>query len=580
MMQKLMFMLDNSQGETRAVVVAAIGSAAHASDNEFASYFPEVMKRLVLLMSLHSNEDELMLRAVATDTLVAVAEAVGKDAFRPYLGDLMNKAMEGLSLENTRLRECSYYFFAGAAQVFGDEFAPYLIAIVPHLIHSCQLDENNTHVENETEELDDVDADENEEELSFVFKSAIADEKEVAADTIGEIFQHTGAAFLPYAETCVKELVKLSSHMTEGVRKTSFSSLFTFLRTFYRLSNAQDWIPGLPPAVPLHENVAQLNALVMPAILSGWEEEDDKMVVVQLCQDLTEVTKLCGPALISDHITTIAEHLKLIFEKKAFCQLELADDEGPLDEDEQAEFDALLISAASDVVGALAAVLGESFVPFAKVFIPYLTKYYKKTKSTSERSMAIGSLGEIATEMKAAITEYTEQLFPLFVKALSDEDDEVRSNAAFAIGALCQNTTIDVSSQYPALLMALHPLFHGQALPNITDNACGAVARMTMAHPNSVPLDSVLPVLMQALPIKQQLEENETVFKLLFSLIRSQNPWIMNNLPQVLRVFGEVLPKEDDLLPKTRQEMVEILMGLNQQFPTLNIADSPLATYL
>lgn len=135
----------------------------------------------------------------------------------------------------------------------------------------------------------------------------------------------------------------------------------------------------------------------------------------------------------------------MIFEKKAYCQQELADDEGLLDEDEQAEFDALLISAASDLVGALAVVLGPSFLPYAQVFIPYIAKYYKKAKPNSERSMAIGCLGEIANGMSSGITEFTEQLLTLFVKAVSDDDEEVRSNAAFAIGALCQNTTVDMS---------------------------------------------------------------------------------------------------------------------------------------
>lgn len=170
------------------------------------------------------------------------------------------------------------------------------------------------------------------------------------------------------------------------------------------------------------------------------------MVVVQVCQEMVETVKLCGPGIIAEHITTVAEHLNLIFEKKAYCQQELADDEGLLDEDEQAEFDGLLISSASDLVGAVAAALGESFVPYAKVFIPHIAKYYKKSKPTSERSMAIGCLGEIAAGMLGGVTEFTETIFPIALKGLSDEEPEVRSNAAYTIGALCQNTTIDISS--------------------------------------------------------------------------------------------------------------------------------------
>ncbi|KAF9345873.1 hypothetical protein BGX26_002644 [Mortierella sp. AD094] len=318
----------------------------------------------------------------------------------------------------------------------------------------------------------------------------------------------------------------------------------------------------------------------MPAILSIWEDEDDKMVVVQICQEMVETVKLCGPGVVAEHITVIAEHLNAIFEKRAYCQQELADDEGLLDEDEQAEFDALLISSASDLVGALAAALGESFIPYAKVFIPHIAKYYKKSKPTSERSMAIGCLGEISAGMLGGVTEFTEVIFPIALKGLSDEEAEVRSNAAYTVGALCQNTNLDISSQYPNILTALYPLFQGQNLDNVTDNACGAVARMIMKHPNAVPVDQVLPVFMQALPLKRDYEENEPVYKLLFSLIRSQNAWVFGNLAQVLAIFAEVLPKEDELKPHTRSEMIDIIKGLNQQFPALNISASPLAVYI
>ncbi|KAG0344463.1 hypothetical protein BG004_004468 [Podila humilis] len=579
LMQKLVHMLDHAQGETRAVVVAAIGSAAHASGGAFAPYFGEILQRLRVLMTLHSNEDELLLRGVSTDALGSIADAVGKETFRPYLNEMMNLTLEGLQLDNTRLRECGYYFFSGISQVFEDEFSPYLSTIVPQLVASCQVDENATRLENETEDLEELDGDDTEEDLKYAFKSAIADEKEVAADTLGELFNNTGSAFLPYVESSVPVLIELTGHMSDGVRKASLGALFNFLRSFYRLSNAAQWQAGLPVAVPLNENVAKLNGLVMPAILDLWDEEDDKMVVVHLCQELGETIKQCGPGIIASYISEINVHLLSILEKRSNCQQELVDEEGLLDEDEQAEYDALLISASTDMVVAFSEALGASFVPFAQGFIPHIAKYYKKSKPSSERSMAVGCLGEVANNLKAGVTEFTEVLFPIFVKALSDEEDEVRSNAAFAIGALAQNTTIDISSQYPTILAALHPLFHNQDLVNVTDNACGAVARLIMAHPEAVPLEQVLPVFVGALPLKQDYAENEPVFKVLLSLIRSQNSWMVDHVAQLLPVFASVLASEDEIKPDTRAELVEILKALNQQYPELNIGVSPLAQF-
>jgi hypothetical protein len=53
----------------------------------------------------------------------------------------MQLAIEGMHLDNARLRECSYCLFAVMARVFKEEFNIYLDTIVPQLLKSCQLEE-------------------------------------------------------------------------------------------------------------------------------------------------------------------------------------------------------------------------------------------------------------------------------------------------------------------------------------------------------------------------------------------------------------------------------------------------------
>ncbi len=91
----------------------------------------------------------------------------------------------------------------------------------------------------------DVD-DDDDDEAEFTINSAIVDEKEIAADVIGEIFENTRSNFLPYVETSVSELVKLANHHSEGVRKSVVASLFRFVITFYSMSNPTQWEAGLP----------------------------------------------------------------------------------------------------------------------------------------------------------------------------------------------------------------------------------------------------------------------------------------------------------------------------------------------
>jgi hypothetical protein len=74
--------------------------------------------------------------------------------------------------------------------------------------------------------------------------SAIAVEKEIAADTIGTLFAATQVHFLPFVEQCTLELVGLLPHYYEGIRKSATDSLLEIVRTFYELSKPDEWQPG------------------------------------------------------------------------------------------------------------------------------------------------------------------------------------------------------------------------------------------------------------------------------------------------------------------------------------------------
>ncbi|RCH94783.1 hypothetical protein CU098_000953 [Rhizopus stolonifer] len=582
LMEKLLFLLDHAhETETKATVIAAIGSAAHAARDAFQPYFGEVLPRIVQFMSLKESTDDQLLRGVATDTAGSMAEAVGADVFRPYVQNLMSLAVEQLYLDSPRLRECSYALFSNFARVFGEEFAPYLPTIVPEILNSCKAEEKNENVLDEEVDLTTggMDDDLEEDFENFNFNSAIADEKEFAVDALGELFANTKSHFLPYVEAALLELQKLTSHLYDGVRKSATQSLFIFLKTFYTMSNPGPWTVGIPATYAVHENVQRLINTVIPMTLELWKEEDDRSTVTQTCQEFVSALRLMGPVLISDVLEDIAQNLLEIFQKKSVCQM--AFDDGDYEEEEdEIESESLLITSAGDLVAALCEVVGPSFHKYFEVYLPLIIKYYKPTKTQAERSMAIGCLGECIVGIKEAITPHTERLTQVFVKACSDEDELVRSNAAFALGCLTMYTQMDLSPHYPVLLTALSPLFSNQTFPNTVDNAAGAVARLILAHPDAVPLDQVLPTFTNALPLKADFEENQPVFDCLFQLFQAHNSFVFSHLSQFLHIFTQVLSDQEQLKEATRAHLIELIRHLNSQSPELNIGSSELARFL
>jgi importin-4 len=83
--------------------------------------------------------------------------------------------------------------------------------------------------------------------------SAVAVEKEIAADTLGTLFAATRERFLPFVEQTALELIALLSHYYEGIRKSATDSLLKIIRTFYDLSGQPDWVPGANVRKPHRE---------------------------------------------------------------------------------------------------------------------------------------------------------------------------------------------------------------------------------------------------------------------------------------------------------------------------------------
>jgi len=176
--------------------------------------------------------------------------------------------------------------------------------------------------------------------------------------------------------------------------------------------------------------------------------------------------------------------------------------------------------------------------------------------------------------MKGSVTPNTEPLLELFYRGLSDPDAEVQSNSAFATGLLVENSERDLSPQYLHLLAALRPLFNTtpdatSAQLNAKDNAAGAVARLIVRKTDAVPLEQVLPVFIDALPLKNDYLENRPVFRALFHLFRFSALALHPFVDRLLAVFAHVLDpsSEDQIGDETRAELIQLIGALNMEDP-------------
>merc|ERR1712232_731957 len=205
------------------------------------------------------------------------------------------------------------------------------------------------------------------------------------------------------------------------------------------------------------------------------------------------------------------------------------------------------ISSACDLVTSFARVMGSHFVQYLPQFLSELCKYARPSRTASDRSMALGCLGELAQELEIGIIDHWETVFyPLILSGFVDEDENVKRNAAFCAGVCCEGLGESIASQYyMPILQGLSPMF--KLDPNSSeinaacvDNAAAAVARMIMTSASHVPLDQVIPVYLSVLPLKNDMTGNDAVYKCILGLLQMKHPTLVAHTGQLRRIFMEV----------------------------------------
>jgi importin-4 len=256
----------------------------------------------------------------------------------------------------------------------------------------------------------------------------------------------------------------------------------------------------------------------------------------------------------------------LLLQKQHPCQKDEDDfDEAePLDE-ESAEYDWLVIETALEVIGSLATVLGEQFGELWQIFETPILKY-ASSQERFERSSAVGTIADCVESMGPASTPYTQKLMRVFVKRLTDEDPETKSNAAFGTGLLCEKSTDakEVLSNYSTILGKLEPLLDAstsEGHARLLDNAAGCVSRMIKKSPQNVPLEDVLPRLLDILPLKEDFDENEPVYDMFVALLQQQNKAVQGLSDKLVPIFEKVLSPPEEQLSEGMREKVQQMVG-------------------
>ncbi|WCJ33543.1 ARM repeat superfamily protein [Euphorbia peplus] len=186
------------------------------------------------------------------------------------------------------------------------------------------------------------------------------------------------------------------------------------------------------------------------------------------------------------------------------------------------------MDAVSDILPAFAKSTGVHFAPiFAKLFEP-LTEFARSSRPPQDRAMVVVCLAEVAQDMGAPMADYVDRLMRIVLR-------ELTSAGHCSFLPLIPDIIV---------IFKFYGLF-GESEPDnaVRDDAAGAVARMIMVHPQSIPLNQSwsMCLLKETQEVKAQVGR---AFSDLISLYAHQMQPLLGNLsPAHANALAAYAPK-------------------------------------
>ncbi|KAF1332198.1 Importin-like protein, partial [Globisporangium splendens] len=542
---KLMTVLGTSSPQLQKMSLDALGSIAIGAKEAFLPYFTTVVDLIQPFWNI-TDPKYFFLRGAAIECLGYLATALGKDAFRPYFAPSMPFVFASFDLDDSELKEQAFVYFINVTSIFKEEFAPFLEQAATHVLRAIESDEGIRVVDDEEDVLEGLDSDDDEDDdenllRHISIRTDALNSKVRAVAAVEEMALNCGAIFEPYIPKFLEALAPLTEYIHEDVRAAVAEALAALVICSFDASHpgsvdTQVWTKGdFNKNILTPNNTVIVNA-VMKALVEDLLEDPEEVVVEKTFNAIKAMSARVGPVVTVDHMTKITRVTKAVLCHEHVCQASAEDDD-----DEESEGGSVL-EASSELIGVLGKCYGEQFLGTFQEIFPQLLSFAQGIRASRDRAAAVGCFAEVLRELGPSSLNFVESVFPVVIQGLASGNFVLKANSAFCVGILAEISGDKLYAAYEQILHAVRPLFDAEANDDVVvDNACAAVARLILAGVAHVPLEHVLPVFLGALPLKADFDENNVVFSCLNGLVKSQNPAVVNFIPQIIEVYAKSL---------------------------------------
>eukprot|EP01038_Epipyxis_sp_PR26KG_P004790 gene4790-6717_t len=607
LMTKLAVLLQSEQKSTKEMSLSAIAACALSAETDFLP-FSEPICNMIGHLIFETEPSSFELRGRALECLGQIAVAIGKDHFSRYFADGMRSAIQGTTLNYESLKEHSFLYIANTAKVMKKDFENFLPTLVPYLLQVISESEiiimpggdNDEDEEEEDEDAEndgngDTEDDEDSGDYRLNIQEGFINSKKAALTALGALAQHTEELFSPYIEDTIKALLTQgigAINSLHGIIRGEAYLIMQFLVTSACAASNISPNPAYGVILPLPPVVTEISRVVFNANITCLISDEEKLPVSSSLDSIIGVLTTLGLAALhlpdndgNPMAGPLMNGVLTLLSEKSACQTidKLENEEDEDDEDH----DDIVMDSVTDLVTILAQILRENFVTYFDEFHKPLLKFTKPSRAYTDRSMVIGCYAEVFEQIGVESMKYVPAVLPICKNGLSDTMEGVRRNSAFCIGVLVEAIGLPLSSEFIPLLQLLHPLCSrkenqkasdagGADIDNALSTVCKMIKVGSLNTPNLVPIPHVLPVILNSLPLRDDLGEGPVVYECIASLLNNNDPTAQANLPNILSLYAETL------LPSSRSNhQTKVIVATNlKHLSTLAIYQSSIIAAL
>ncbi|XP_062018387.1 uncharacterized protein LOC133734787 isoform X2 [Rosa rugosa] len=295
------------QSEIRMVQVealTALASVVVSFPEQFQKYYEVVMIPLRVML-LDATNNPVWSKSVECISLVGMA--VGKEKFRDDAKKVMEMLMslQGSQMEPDDLTtSCMLQICADLCKCLGQDFLPYMSAVMPPLLQFVQI----KPVETVTSANDNCDMDESDDESMETItrgdkririKTSVLEEKVTACNLLCCYADELKEGFFPWIDQVAPTLVPLIFYIHEKVRKSAVSAMLKLLLTA-KLAVDRRQAEGCNEKYLKRFTDYIIRALKL-------RKEDDSEICINILDAIKEFIQIFASTLDESHVKSIKE---------------------------------------------------------------------------------------------------------------------------------------------------------------------------------------------------------------------------------------------------------------------------------